>query len=154
MIALGGFKANDAGAHIPVRRWAACVAMLFCALFVALFPIMPCNSAYAADNSSASIADREADSAGSLSSSAAYKSSEADADATAGEPDGADAAATSSEDQPKSEVAAADEAQAPVQDASANGDLPWPWVVFIVCVALSAIVLGVAVGILKGYRNR
>lgn len=38
--------------------------------------------------------------------------------------------------------------------SAAETGLSWPWVVFIVCAALSAVIIGVAIGILRGYRNR
>lgn len=35
-----------------------------------------------------------------------------------------------------------------------RADLPWPWLVFIVCLVLAAVVVGIVIGILRGYRNR
>ena len=52
-----------------------------------------------------------------------------------------------------SDAEASAEAESP--DAQ-QGDksLPWPWIVFIVCAVLSAVAIGVTIGILRGYRNR
>ena len=35
-----------------------------------------------------------------------------------------------------------------------TGELTWQWAVFIVCIVLSAVCIGIAIGILRSYRNR
>lgn len=35
-----------------------------------------------------------------------------------------------------------------------HGGLTVPWIVFIVCAVLSAVVIGITIGVLRGYRNR
>lgn len=38
--------------------------------------------------------------------------------------------------------------------SGAEGSLPWPWIIFIACVVLSGVCIGVTIGVLRGYRNR
>lgn len=72
---------------------------------------------------------------------------------------GSDTAAKSKGSSPASQASSASEAtasqdaQAQSSAASQSGGLTWPWVVFIVCAILSAVVIGITIGLLRSYRS-
>ena len=79
----------------------------------------------------------KASSAGSAASASAANSADSANSAISSDADQASASASASQDA-----------------ATQEGGLPWPWVVFIVCAILSAAVIGVTIGVLRGYRPR
>ncbi len=155
--------------------WRAAIACVSALMFAVALLVLPVGFACAADSqesasagaaaSDSAAAEEPSSAAAATASSAAFASKSSASSARSQDASSSASGASKSSDFDVTRESAEEESAAESQQASQestqqqpvqehHSGLSWPWIVFIVCAVLSAAVIGVCIGILKGYRNR